>query len=101
MFNWQLNKGELVLNGILDKKSGVELWNNRHKFLETTNDAINDSVIIRLSQLEQTDSAGLATLIALFKEARHKNILMKILGAPQQLLDIAKISGIESILPFE
>ncbi len=93
MFDWALNGDELILSGILDKYSGVELWNNRQKFIKS---AIN----IQLSDLEKTDSAGLATLIALYKEAKQKNIPMKIQGAPQQLLDIAEVSGVKDILPF-
>ncbi len=93
MFDWTLNGDELVLSGFLDKRSGIELWNNRQQLLKS---AIN----IQLSALERTDSAGLATLIALYKEAKQKNIPMKIQGAPQQLLDIAEVSGVKDILPF-
>ncbi len=86
-----------LLQGDLNKSTSPELWEVRKAIFSTT----EDPIILDLSKITRTDSAGLATLVALFKIARnqHRDIFFR--GASDQLFEIAKVGGVMNILPFE
>lgn len=58
------------------------------------------AVVLDLSHVERTDSAGLALLVEWLRQARrlHKNLHFR--AIPEQLLAIAKASGVEAVLPL-
>jgi len=62
--------------------------------------AANGELAIDLSQVTNADSAGLALLIEWYRWAVQRNQSMRFIGAPQQLRALAKISDLESVLPF-
>ncbi|WP_341327562.1 STAS domain-containing protein [Methylotuvimicrobium sp. KM2] len=54
------------------------------------------SVTIDLAQVTNTDSGGLALLIEWIKFARDNRIELKFRNIPEQLLTLAKLSGLET-----
>ena len=58
------------------------------------------TLVLDLSSVERTDSAGLALLVAWLRQARHQRKDLRFQNIPAQLLAIAKASGLENILPL-
>lgn len=54
------------------------------------------SVTIDLAQVTNTDSGGLALLIEWIKYARGNRVELKFRNIPEQLLTLAKLSGLET-----
>jgi phospholipid transport system transporter-binding protein len=59
-----------------------------------------DALSVDLSRVANSDSAGLALMIEWGKLARSKNIALTFKLIPQQLLNLAKLSGLESSTYF-
>ncbi len=55
---------------------------------------------IDLSKVDSADSAGLSLLIEWYRLAARANRPIRFVGAPAQLLALAKISDIDELLPF-
>ncbi|HET8700604.1 MAG TPA: STAS domain-containing protein [Nitrococcus sp.] len=55
---------------------------------------------VDLSGLGRVDSAGLALLIEWTRLARSLGHGLEFVNVPQQLLAIARVSGLEQVLPF-
>lgn len=55
---------------------------------------------VDLSGVERVDSAGLALLIEWTRVVRASGHSLEFVNAPQALLTIARVSGVERLLPF-
>lgn len=55
---------------------------------------------VDLSAVERVDSAGLALLIEWTRLTRASGHSLEFVNAPQALLTIARVSGVERMLPF-
>ena|SRR5512142_105527 len=55
---------------------------------------------IDLSRVSNADSAGLALLVEWYRLAERNKRKLQFIGAPQQLRALAKISDLETVLPF-
>lgn len=55
---------------------------------------------LELSQVARADSAGLALLVAALSEAQKRRCTMQMKGAPAQLRQLARVSGVDHLLPF-
>ncbi len=54
-----------------------------------------DSICIDLSQVEATDSAGLALMIEWIRISRMNRVQLRFKNIPEQLLALAKLSGFD------
>jgi phospholipid transport system transporter-binding protein len=54
--------------------------------------------IIDLQKITRADSAGLALLIEILHKAHQQNINLNLRNIPQQLLNLAKISDVKSLI---
>jgi len=93
----KLAPGHYLLKGQLNFTSVPKLWEQNKMSLFT--DEIN-TLDIDLSQLERSDSSGLAMLIEWYREAELEGKNLTFLNLPTQMYDIARISGLHEILPF-
>ena len=57
-------------------------------------------VILDLSGIERVDSAGIVVLLEWMKLARGSGRQILFTNIPQQLLDIARVSDLDGILPI-
>ncbi|WP_440996870.1 STAS domain-containing protein [Arhodomonas sp. SL1] len=57
--------------------------------------------VVDLSAVERADSAGLALLLEWVRVARAAGRQVRFRGIPRQLLAIARVSGVDAILPLE
>ncbi len=56
---------------------------------------------IDLGGVSRADSAGLALLVCWLRRARRAGVRVLFHGVPEQLLKIARVSGLEDMLPFD
>lgn len=58
-------------------------------------------VDIDCRDLERIDSAGLAVLLDVVALARERNVSLQYLNLPSGVLRLARISGVEALLPVQ
>ncbi|WP_019675262.1 STAS domain-containing protein [Arsukibacterium perlucidum] len=61
---------------------------------------LNGKVIFDFSALSNVDSAGLAWLIQQLGQARKQELQVEFIKVPSQLLALAKVSAVTSLLPI-
>ncbi len=68
-------------------------------------DSIIDKMVLKgvidLSELESANAITLSLLLAWLRTGVHKNNSLDIRHMPRNLFDMARVSGLELILPFE
>lgn len=57
-------------------------------------------IIVDLHGVERADSAGLALLVEWMRAARRRQIDIRFLNMPAQMLAIARVSSLDQILPL-
>ena len=86
-------EGQFTLAGILSKKTATSLWAKRSQFAAKAN-----NITIDLAAITKSDSAGLALLICLKKEALKTKTEMFFTNIPEQLQQLIALSHLEDIL---
>lgn len=59
-----------------------------------------DPIVLDLSEVANTDSAGLALLIEWLKDARKRHKQLRFKNLPTQLQTLVKLSGLDNAGPF-
>lgn len=90
-----LGDGGFLLSGALTFDTVPALW--RQSAAQFNN---ADALMLDLQGITHTDSAGLALLIEWMRTARSRNKTIAFRNIPPQMLAIAKVSGVEQILPL-
>ena len=93
----KISAGHYILKGQLSFQSVPGLWSANKSTLfvdESTNLGID------LSQLERSDSSGLAMLVEWYREAEQQGKSIVFFNLPEQMYDIACLSGLDEILPL-
>ncbi len=88
---------------IIDEGGGRFLIDGDLTFLTIAKDTIKSltflasakTITIDLSRVGNTDSAGLALMIECVKQARSNRTTLKFSNVPKQLLNLAKLSGLD------
>ena len=60
----------------------------------------NQNLILDLSSVSRSDSAGVALLVEAMQLAKTNNLSLSLSNLPQQMKDIAEISGLLDIFPI-
>ncbi|MCC5856791.1 MAG: STAS domain-containing protein [Ectothiorhodospiraceae bacterium] len=87
--------GRHALRGDLSVETARMFWEQGHRLLGGT------GLVLDLAGVERADSAGLAALVALTREARAGGIRLSFVNIPAQLRNLASVSGVEALLPLE
>ncbi len=87
--------GRQALHGELSVESARELWERGRTLL------LQGELTLDLEGLSRVDSAGLAALVALTREARTRGTPLGFVNIPAQLRNLAAVSGVEALLPLE
>ena len=53
---------------------------------------------LSLDQVERIDSAGLALMVSLLRQAREQGLVLNLQALPEQMLGLARVGGIEHLL---
>lgn len=82
-------KGDLTLDQVVAlQKRTQKLWSDQA------------GIDVDLSQVGRADSAGLALIIEWTKTARQRGAEIRFFNLPEQLAAMARVSGLETILPI-
>ncbi|GAA4647762.1 hypothetical protein GCM10023116_00240 [Kistimonas scapharcae] len=89
--------GKLVLKGAVDVDTAAEL--------EVAGMALIDSQVapwweVDLSAVTRADSAALALLLSLMRDAGNKQVSLTFTGLPDELMALAGVCGVDSLLPM-
>jgi len=87
--------GCFILTGTLTFKTVPVIW--RHG-LDLFREA--PSLLLDLSGVKRSDSAGVALLIEWMRFARHHNKPISYINMPTQMLAIVRASSLDTILPL-
>ncbi len=60
-----------------------------------------DQVSVDLTEVDRSDSAGLALLVSWTRQARQQGKQLSFHQIPEQLLGLARVSGVDHILPLD
>ena len=92
----QSNDGRLKVSGelIFATVTGV-LAESRGLFAQT-----DETIEVELGEVKRVDSAGLALLIEWMRMASAQDKAIRFINLPEQMMEIAAASDLESILPL-
>lgn len=88
-------EGEFALRGSLSFDTVPGLWAQADGVFQDA-----PALTIDLGGVERADSAGLALLIEWTRQARDHGQTIRFVNLPEQMLAIARVSGLDNILPF-
>jgi len=91
----ECSDGSLSLSGAISHQTVPELLKQSNKFFDSNDQR---EIVIDLGQVSRSDSAGVALLIEWMRRAGRRNKTIRFLNIPQQMLEIAKVSGVDKIL---
>lgn len=91
-----LDKDTLLVSGKLD-------FSNARKISEQGRAMLKDieKIKVDLSDLQQSDSSGLAVFIDWIRFAKSKQKDLLLIQVPQFIIDLGRVSGIDTILPID
>lgn len=87
--------GHFRLAGVLSFATVPGLWQQTRGLF-----AGQAAVKIDLRGVERSDSAGLALLVEWMREAERHKTRLQFVNMPSQMLAIARVSGLDHILPL-
>jgi phospholipid transport system transporter-binding protein len=89
------SNGRLAFEGDLSFASVPGLWRDWRRIASG-----RTGLDIELSGVRRSDSAGLALLVECLREARQSGAKVRLFNIPEQMLAIARVSGLETVLPL-
>ncbi len=92
----QLNPQQYQISGTVNFSTVTALLQQSSVLLGAVNTSDNQQVTIDLAKIEECNSAALALMLELVKNAGQKNIQLKFENLPATVLTIAKAYGVES-----
>ncbi len=91
----QGSTGRLEIHGELSFASVPALWRDcRAQY------ASGKDIDVDLGQVRRSDSAGLALLVEWLREAQRNGASLRFFNIPAQMLEMARASGLDQILPL-
>jgi phospholipid transport system transporter-binding protein len=94
----QAAPGELRLVGVLDFSTGPQLREAGGQLIQASSAG---SVVLDCSAVEKTSSVGLALLLAFMRDAQAAGKAVKVRRMPEDMRQIAEVSGLTELLPLE
>jgi phospholipid transport system transporter-binding protein len=82
------------INGDLSFETVPQWWNALQNHMK------GESLHLDLTQISRADSAGLAMLVSVLGQAQKNHCTLQFQGAPAQLRQLARVSGVDHLLPF-
>ncbi len=95
----QTTAREFKFSGELTRETVVTAWPERAEQL-THLAAQEGEVVFDLENLEQVDTAGLAFMLETLKACNQHKLALRLNNTPSSMVNLAKLSDVDSILPF-
>jgi phospholipid transport system transporter-binding protein len=95
MTTLELKDGNVwAVRGDLDMQSVPEVLGQAGKIMEADSEQVLD-----LGEVSRIDTAGLACLIELLRDARENDLSLRFQNIPARMRAVARVCGLEGILP--
>ncbi len=91
-------KGEYAIEGELNNQTVPVI---SQEFVQLIPAIAGKNITLDLSLVSRSDSAGVALLVEVMQLAKSSNLTLFFSNLPQQMTDIAGISGLLDILPIQ
>ena len=92
----QQNRQKFLISGTVDFSTVPDLMKQASGFLQAYKQSESAKIEIDLSKITNCNSAALALMLEMVKQARPNNIAIHFKNLPEALLTIAKAYGVES-----
>lgn len=93
----QFKKDHYVLSGALNTYTVPGLWDLSQEVLKKDKGLL---LTFNLEHVTQSDSSGVALLIAWMRMLKQRDQKIRFVGLPIQMLAIIRVSDLEKILPI-
>ena len=93
----QFKKNNYVLSGALNIHTVPGMWQLSQNILKNDKTSL---VLFNLEDVTQSDSSGVALLIAWTRMLRQRDQKIRFVALPSQMLAIIRVSDLEKILPI-
>ncbi|OLF55913.1 lipid asymmetry maintenance protein MlaB [Pseudomonas chlororaphis] len=87
--------GELLISGVLDYRSGPGLRKQGQTLIASSQAA---ALVLDCSAVEKSSSVGLSLLLAFMRDAAAAGKAVSIRALPEDMREIAEVSGLTEIL---
>ncbi|MGV8919156.1 MAG: STAS domain-containing protein [Pseudomonas sp.] len=87
--------GELFLSGVLDYRTGPALRKQGQDLIKASTAT---AVILDCSEVQKSSSVGLSLLLGFMRDAKVAGKIVSIQSLPEDMRDIAQVSGLTEIL---
>ena len=92
---------EIRLIGVLSFETSPSALNLVENYLKGVGKENQKKIVLNLSEITRSDSSGLTVLSGMMREAKKRNLKLTIKDIPEKLFNLAKLSGLDSILLFD
>lgn len=92
--------GHFVLRGSLNRETIPQFWPDCLAELAQAQQNC-ETLNLDLAEIEHIDTAGLAWLLNLLRDAKQQQVTFTLSNVPPTLLNVAKISDVEAFLPLQ
>lgn len=93
----EFKKDHYVLSGALNTYTVPGMWQLSQNILKNDKTLL---VLFNLEEVTQSDSSGVALLIAWTRMLRQRDQKIRFVALPSQMLAIIRVSDLEKILPI-
>lgn len=87
--------GELLLSGVLDYRTGPALREAGQRLIESSSAV---ELVLDCAAVAKSSSVGLSLLLGYLRDARKAGKRLSVCGLPQDMREIAKVSGLHELL---
>jgi phospholipid transport system transporter-binding protein len=92
------NDNTYFLSGALNYETVPLLWQQSQKALKNKGQSL---LVFDLGGVSQSDSSGVALLIAWTRSFRRQSQAIRFIHLPSQMLAIIQLAGLETIVPIK
>lgn len=96
MINVQQAEQKAILSGALTRATITPAFDKQYRQL-----IHGERIILDLAGINQIDTAGLAWILLLIELAASKKCQISLLNLPDDLIKLAKLSAVDTLLPIE
>ncbi|PQZ95595.1 MULTISPECIES: lipid asymmetry maintenance protein MlaB [Pseudomonas] len=89
------NAGELLISGVLDYRTGPDLRKQGQALINTST---APAVVLDCSAVTKSSSVGLSLLLCFMRDAQAANKPVSIRALPEDMREIAEVSGLTELL---
>lgn len=91
---------EYSLSGNLNRETVMACWKSRDSDILALGGQVN-KIRLDLANIKNVDTAGLAWLVHLTKFCKVNKFGLTIVNTPSSIINLAKLSNLESTLPLQ